>query len=182
MELTSFCPCPCEQRVISSSKEFWSKKITFSCTGGKCTREGGLKPLRALQRDQSRAPVSSLTAWAHGHSQTWVSASALGTWSKNSPLLSFSCIIHKTKQNSGVFGVEHTPCCIKQRGKEGTDEAQSSCCSPQAHSPPPHSSHLSSHPHIHPKDQDCHIQHQNLQNTFWISALIGSPHKFSHLT
>lgn len=41
----------------------------------------GLKPLRALQRAQSRA-VSSVTAWAPGQGQAQVTAST-----KNSPLL-----------------------------------------------------------------------------------------------
>lgn len=181
----------------AAARSFGARKFKFCCTGGKYTQEGGLKPLRALQRPQSRAPVSSVTARAHGHSQTWVTASSLGALSKNSPLPSFNCIIHKTKQNSEVFRVKHPPRCIKQQGKAGTDETQSSCCSPLAEGvgchagsygeqssfcPTPQHSHSSSPLHIHPKDQDCHIQHQNLQNTFWISALIGSPHKFSHLT
>lgn len=154
-----------------------------------------MKPVRALQRAQSRAPVSSVTAWAHRHNQMWVTASSLGTLSKTSHLLSFSCIIHKSKQNSGVFRVKHHLCYMKQQGKAGTDKAQSSCCSPLAEaagchagscgrqssfSPTPQQS--SSHLHIYANDQDCHIQHQNLQNIFCISALIGNAHKFSHLT
>lgn len=93
---------------------------------------GGLNPLRVLQRAQSRAPVSSVTAWAHRHDQTQVTLSSLGALSKNSPLLSLNCIIHKTKQNSGVFRLKHHPCYKKQQSKAGTDEAQSSCCSPLA--------------------------------------------------
>lgn len=154
-----------------------------------------MKPLRALQRAQSRAPVSPATAWAHWHDQTQVTVSSLGALPNNSPLLSFSSIMHKTKQNSGVFRLKHHPCYKKTAKKAGTDEAQSSCCSPLAEgvgrhagscgkqsssSPTPQQS--SSHLHIHPKDQDCHFQHQNLQNTFWISAVKGSPHKLSHPT
>lgn len=109
----------------AAARSFGAIKWKFSCAGG-------LNPLRVLQRAQSRAPVSSVTAWAHRHDQIQVTVSSLGALSKNSPLLSLNCIIHKTKQNSGVFRLKHHPCYKKQQSKAGTDEAQSSCCSPLA--------------------------------------------------
>lgn len=55
-----------------------------------------MKPLRALQIAQSRTPVSSVTAWAHRHGQTWVTASSLGALSTH---LHSLLVVLSTKQS-----------------------------------------------------------------------------------